>query len=75
VPIERRREYIVVRVVVTASAREVAQMRKDATTLVRKGLRARTQLAGVTGQQYLSLDFMDPRKYPPLEYSWTPRYP
>jgi len=75
VPIERRREYIVVRVVVTASAREVAQMRNDAATLVRRGLRAQTQLAGVTGQQYLSLDFLDPRKYPPLQFPWAPRYP
>ena len=74
VPIERRREYIVVRVVVTASAPEVAQMRKDAASLVSKGLRAQTELAGLTGQQYLSLDFLDPRKHPPLEFPWTPRY-
>jgi ABC-type transporter Mla subunit MlaD len=74
VPPNRRREYIVVRVKVNLSAREVAQMREDATALTRRGLRAQTQLAGITGQQYLALDFMDPRKYPPLQFEWAPKY-
>jgi phospholipid/cholesterol/gamma-HCH transport system substrate-binding protein/paraquat-inducible protein B len=74
VPLERRREYIVVRVEVNLSAREVRQMRQDAVTLARKGLRAQTQLAGLTGQQYLSLDFLDPQKHPPLQFQWTPKY-
>jgi|HubBroStandDraft_2_1064218.scaffolds.fasta_scaffold24916_4 ABC-type transporter Mla subunit MlaD len=74
VPLERRREYIVVRVKVNLSAREASQMRQDAAALSRRGLRAQTQLAGITGQQYLALDFMDPKKYRPLEFSWTPRY-
>jgi ABC-type transporter Mla subunit MlaD len=74
VPLSRRREYIVVRVKVNLSAREVAQMRQDAVALSSRGLRAQTQLAGITGQQYLALDFMDPKKYPPLEFEWTPKY-
>jgi ABC-type transporter Mla subunit MlaD len=74
VPLSRRREYIVVRVKVNMSAREAEQMRKDAVALAGRGLRAQTQLAGITGQQYLALDFMDPKKYPPLEFQWTPRY-
>ena len=74
VPIDRRREYIVVRVKVNLSPREAAQMRQDAVALAGKGLRAQTQLAGITGQQYLALDFMDPKKYPPLEFQWTPKY-
>ncbi len=74
VPLNKRREYIVVRVKVNLSAREAAQMRVDAVTLARKGLRAQTQLAGITGQQYLALDFLDPKKYPPLEFQWTPKY-
>src|SRR5580692_10483254 len=68
VPLNRRREYIVVRVKVNVSAREATQMRLDAMALSRKGLRAQTQLAGITGQQYLALDFMDAKKYPPLEF-------
>jgi ABC-type transporter Mla subunit MlaD len=74
VPLNRRREYIVVRVKVNVSAREAEQMRQDASSLIRRGLRAQTQLAGITGQQYLALDFMDARKYPPLEFDWTPKY-
>jgi len=74
VPLDRRREYIVVRVKVTLSVREASQMRRDASALVRRGLRAQTQLAGITGQQYLALDFMDPQKYPPLPFDWTPQY-
>jgi ABC-type transporter Mla subunit MlaD len=74
VPLNRRREYIVVRVKVNVSAAEAAQMRRDALALSSRGLRAQTQLAGITGQQYLALDFMDPKKYPALEYDWTPKY-
>lgn len=74
VPVARRREYIVVRVEVNLSAREATQMRKDAATLIRKGLRAQTQLAGLTGQQYLALDFFDPQKYPPLDFPWKSKY-
>jgi phospholipid/cholesterol/gamma-HCH transport system substrate-binding protein len=74
VPLGKRKEYIVVRVKVALSAREAAQMRVDASALSSRGLRAQTQLAGITGQQYLALDFMDPKKYPPLEFGWTPKY-
>jgi len=74
IPLERRRMYIVVRVEVNLSGREAAQMRQDAVILIRRGLRAQTQLAGVTGQQYLALDFLDAAKYPPLAFDWTPRY-
>ena len=75
VPLEKRHEYIVVRVEVNLSGQEAAQMRRDAETLVARGLRAQTQLAGITGQQYLALDFLDPKKYRPLPFDWTPRYP
>ncbi len=74
VPLEKRREYIVVRGKVDLSAKEAAQMRTDAAALVKKGLRARTQLAGITGQQYLALDFLDTAKYTPLAFDWTPEY-
>lgn len=75
VPLPQRREYIVVRVEVNVSGREAVQMRQDARALVAEGLRAQTQLAGLTGQQYLALDFLDPKKYPPLRFDWTPQFP
>ena len=74
VPLDKRRDYVVVRVKVNLSAQEAAQMRRDVVTLVNRGLRAQTQLAGLTGQQYLALDFMDPQKYPPLAFQWAPKY-
>src|ERR1700751_4740328 len=74
VPLAKRRDYIVVRARVTLSAVEALQVKRDTPELVKKGLRAQTQLAGITGQQYLSLDFLDPAKYPPLQFGWTPKY-
>src|SRR5580698_10623139 len=74
IPLEKRHEYIVVRVEVNLSGQEAAQMRRDAETLVSRGLRAQTQLAGITGQQYLALDFLDPKKYGALPFDWTPKY-
>src|SRR5215468_6264324 len=74
VPLDKRRNYIVVRAKVTLSAVEAVQVRHDAPELVKLGLRAQTQLAGITGQQYLALDYLDPAKYPPLQFGWTPKY-
>jgi ABC-type transporter Mla subunit MlaD len=74
VPLDKRHEYIVVRVEVNLSGQEAAQMRRDAVSLAARGLRAQTQLAGITGQQYLALDFLDAQKYPPLPFDWTPQY-
>jgi len=75
VPLDSRREYIVVRVEVNGSAREVGRMKKDAIKMTTRGLRAQTQLAGITGQQFLALDFLDARKYPPLTFPWRPEHP
>ena len=74
IPLAKRRNYIVVRAKVTLSAVEAIQVRRDTPELVKMGLRAQTQLAGITGQQYLALDFLDPAKHPPLEFGWTPKY-
>ena len=74
VPMDKRKEYIVVRAKVNFSAEEAEQMEHDVVQMVKKGLRAQTQLAGITGQQYLAVDFLDPAKYPPLTFQWTPKY-
>ena len=76
VPLVKRTSYIVVRAKVSgSSAAQTAQMEKDARENVELGLRVQTQLAGITGQQYLALDYFDPKTYPPLEFNWTPKYP
>jgi phospholipid/cholesterol/gamma-HCH transport system substrate-binding protein/paraquat-inducible protein B len=74
VPLDKRRNYIVVRAKVSLSAVEAIQVKRDTPELVKMGLRAQTQLAGITGQQYLALDFLDPGKYPPLQFGWTPKF-
>jgi len=74
VPIDRRSAYIVVRAKVTGTENRVRQWRDESAELVSRGLRAQTKLAGITGQQYLSLDILDAKKYPPLPFDWTPEY-
>jgi ABC-type transporter Mla subunit MlaD len=74
VPIAKRRNYIVVRAKVRQSAVKSMQVGQDFPDLVALGLRAQTHLAGITGQQYLALDFLDPKTHPPLPFDWTPRY-
>lgn len=74
VPLDKRRNYIVVRGKVNISPAEAKQMDHNAIQMVKKGLRAQTQLVGITGQLYLAVDFLDPARYPPLEFQWTPKY-
>jgi phospholipid/cholesterol/gamma-HCH transport system substrate-binding protein/paraquat-inducible protein B len=75
IPIGKRKAYIVVRAKISASKAQTEQYEKEVTEYVKRGLRAQTQLAGITGQQYLALDNFDPEKYPALEFNWTPKYP
>ncbi len=43
---------------------------------VRLGLRVRIAAQGITGVNYLELDFLPhPERFPPMEVPWTPRYP
>lgn len=41
---------------------------------VEGGLRARIEPQGITGLNYVELDFLNPRDFPALEVDWTPRY-
>jgi phospholipid/cholesterol/gamma-HCH transport system substrate-binding protein/paraquat-inducible protein B len=75
VPADKRKPYIVVRATLSGNAAQVEQWREELADYVKGGLRAQTQLAGVTGQQYLALDRFDPEKYPMLKFDWTPDYP
>jgi ABC-type transporter Mla subunit MlaD len=40
---------------------------------VSEGLRAVVQGQGITGTSILALKYADPKQYPPLEFSWTPK--
>jgi ABC-type transporter Mla subunit MlaD len=74
VPMDKRKQYIVVRAKINLSAKEVEQLQHDLVAMVKRGLRAQTQLVGITGQQYLAIDFLDPAKFPQLEFPWTPQF-
>ncbi len=74
VPSNKRRGYIVVRATISQNREWIERIRHEAGDMVKAGLRAQTQLAGITGQQYLGLDILDPVQYPPLPFDWKPRY-
>jgi phospholipid/cholesterol/gamma-HCH transport system substrate-binding protein/paraquat-inducible protein B len=75
IPIDERHNYIVVRAEVSSAIDgEAQQLKQDVAEYVKRGLRAQTQLAGITGQQFLSLDLLDPQTQPPLEFDWEPEY-
>ena len=40
-----------------------------------KGLRVRLATPGVTGTAFLEVDYLDPRRNPPLKHNWRPEYP
>jgi phospholipid/cholesterol/gamma-HCH transport system substrate-binding protein/paraquat-inducible protein B len=75
VPFEQRAAFIVVRAKLSATSAQAEQWQAELPEYVRRGLRAQTQLAGITGQQYLALDYFDPEKYPEPTVAWTPDYP
>jgi phospholipid/cholesterol/gamma-HCH transport system substrate-binding protein len=76
VPSESRKSYVVVRSEITGSTEAVKDWKKNLQIAIDRGLRAQTQLAGITGQQYLSLDYMslDPNNNEDLVYNWQPDF-
>ena len=42
--------------------------------MIASGLRARIASQGITGVTYLEIDILDPKRYPPLQVPWRPRY-
>ncbi|ALR18564.1 MlaD family protein [Vibrio natriegens] len=73
VPRENRRSYVVVRSEITGAKKTVAEWDMSVQVAIDRGLRATTQLAGITGQQFLSFDFISTEKG--LSFDWTPEYP
>ena len=64
VPLVKRKAYIVVRAKISgSSAAQTEQIREEIREYVELGLRAQTQLAGITGQQHLMLNYFDPKTY------------
>ncbi len=70
VPVDQRKVCIVVRAKVVGNFAKVWQ--KDLEAYLARGLHVRTQVAGITGQQQLTLEFLEG---PGLPFSWKPDYP
>jgi ABC-type transporter Mla subunit MlaD len=47
----------------------------SAAEAIRLGLRARISAQGITGVNYVELDFVDPERFPVPAIPWTPRHP
>jgi paraquat-inducible protein B len=43
--------------------------------MVKDGLRLQLASQGITGVAFLNAVYLDPNRYPPLEYEWKPEYP
>lgn len=71
-PIERR-QYVVVRMTVEKLNHDNADYIEK---MVKDGMRAQIRSQGITGVNYIELDFVkDPEKMRELPFSWTPDYP
>ena len=75
VPIEKRKGYIVVRCKVRGTREQVEQFHDDINAYIKAGIRAKTQIAGITGQQFIMLDKEDPKNFRTLPFDWKPKYP
>ncbi|MCE2572650.1 MlaD family protein [Motilimonas eburnea] len=69
-----RKSYVVVQVEITGSTEAVEDWEQNVAMAVEKGLRVQTQLAGITGQQYLSLDIINNAGADDLRFDWQPKH-
>ncbi|MGE5152437.1 MAG: MlaD family protein [Bdellovibrio bacteriovorus] len=74
VPVGERKAYIVVRMRVTTEQVQIEQLKREIPEYVKRGLRAQTRIAGVTGQLFISLDDLGPKVPPELPFDWKPEY-
>jgi ABC-type transporter Mla subunit MlaD len=72
VPMPERREYVVVRMQIFGDKIQLSHLQ----TYLKDNLRARIKSMGITGVNYVELDFYaSATQYSPLPYSWDPEYP
>jgi phospholipid/cholesterol/gamma-HCH transport system substrate-binding protein len=72
VPMPEHREYVVVRMQIFGDKVQLSHLE----TYLKDNLRARIKSMGITGVNYVELDFYSSAsQYPPLAYTWSPKYP
>jgi len=73
VPQIERKEYVIVRMLINGDPR---QFLGEVGSFVSANLRAKVKTMGITGVNYIELDFeARPNEYPILVYTWKPEYP
>jgi phospholipid/cholesterol/gamma-HCH transport system substrate-binding protein/paraquat-inducible protein B len=71
-PFENRRQYVVVRMKIFGDEVTEDQLNH----FIKDNLRARVKSMGITGVNYIELDFVSSAAdYPTLPYNWEPEYP
>jgi phospholipid/cholesterol/gamma-HCH transport system substrate-binding protein/paraquat-inducible protein B len=71
-PFENRRQYVVVRMKIFGDEVTEDQLNH----FIKDNLRARVKSMGITGVNYIELDFVSSAlDYPTLPYNWKPEYP
>lgn len=73
VPRENRKSYVIVRSEINGTKSTAEEWNRNIEISIERGLRATTQLAGITGQQYLSFDYTQADVE--LNFDWDPDYP
>ena len=73
VPLRERKAYVIVRMLLNGDPKQYFGGSDDN---VAANLRARVKTMGITGVNYIELDFESPNAdYPILTYTWKPEYP
>ena len=73
VPLRERKAYVIVRMLLNGDPKQYFGGADDN---VAANLRARVKTMGITGVNYIELDFESPNAgYPILTYTWKPEYP
>ena len=73
VPLKERKSYVIVRMLINGDPKEYFG---GSDNNVAANLRARVKTMGITGVNYIELDFEAPdSEYPTLTYTWKPDYP
>ncbi len=74
-PVGQRRQYVLVEAKLSQKQLGAAGNGSDGSDLkhyIERGLRVRMAAQGLTGTNYLELDYVDPKTNPPLSIDWEP---
>jgi paraquat-inducible protein B len=72
-PVDPRAEYVLVRLQLGSDeGDETGEGPAELPERIERGLRTRLTSQGITGLVYVETDYLDPRRFPPMQISWQP---